>query len=527
MKILIPRIFVNLKKNKKAMKKFLLTFLCLGFVVMSCNKNDDNPVVEEVIEEPIVEVELDDEINDFVWSAMNSWYLWQDEVVELSDDRFASQNDYYDFLNGFATPVSLFRTLESPKDRFSVIVEDYDILFNSFSGVFKTNGIEFVLSRPPEGGNKVVGVVRYIINNSDASTKNVNRGDIFYAIDGVELFAETDADGNITSSNLDLLNPDTFTLNFADITENGLVPNDINIEFIKEEITENPIHISKVLEINGVKIGYLMYNSFTSNFDDELNTAFSDFKSAGVTELVLDLRYNLGGSVQSATRLSSMITGQFDGQLFAQEQWNAKWQSVFGTNNNFVSDIDGAPLNSLGLTSAYIIATDDSASSSELVINSLTPYIEVIHIGDVTRGKNEFSVTLVDNKTQEAVFTEGEQPSPIPFIVLGGQFNTVANANTNHRYALQPLVGTNVNADGFGEFTSGLQPDFLLEETLGNLGNLGEVGEPLLDLAIRQITGIGAKSLEFDVPENLKIHTISSSNRLKPFREITNYDLSY
>ncbi|WP_116769324.1 S41 family peptidase [Maribacter litoralis] len=512
------------------MKKFFLSLLCLGFIVISCNKNDDDPIIEDVVksteEEDIpVVIELENEINDFIWSAMNSWYLWQDEVVELSDDRFASQNDYYEFLNGFATPVSLFRTLESPKDRFSAIVDDYDILFNSFSGVFKTNGLEFVLTRPPEGGDKVVGVVRYVINNSDASTKDINRGDIFYAVNGTELFAQTDVDGNITSSNLDLLNPDTFTLNFADLTAEGVVPNDVNIELVKEEITENPILISKVLEVNGTKIGYLMYNSFTSNFDEQLNTAFSDLKSAGVTELVLDLRYNLGGSVQSATRLSSMITGQFDGELFAREQWNSKWQSVFGFENTFVSDIDGAPINSLGLNSVYIIATDDSASASELVINSLTPYIDVVHIGDVTRGKNEFSVTLVDNTTQQAIFAEGESPSPIPFIVLGGQFTTVEDSNPNHKYALQPLVGTNVNADGFGEFTNGLQPDFLLAESLGNLGQLGEQGEPLLDLAIEKITGVTGKSLHIDTPENLKIHTISSSNRLKPFREVSNYDI--
>lgn len=511
------------------MKKYYALLLCFVLSIISCNKNDDEPVGEENVTEGSQEVNeavaLENEINDFVWDSMNSWYLWQDEVLELGDDRFASTDDYYSFLNGFATPRGLFQTILSPKDRFSVIVDDYDRLFNSFAGVFKTNGMEFSLTRPPEGGNNVVGVVRYVINDSDAATKNVKRGDVFFAVNGTPLFAETDGEGNITSSNLDLLNPDIVTFNFATLEQSGLVPNGINIELVKQELTENPVHITNILEVNGSRIGYLMYNSFTSNFDDELNDAFAQLQSANVTELVLDLRYNLGGSVRSATRLASMITGQFNDQLFAREQWNSNWQNIFGSENNFVNSIDGTPINSLNLNALYVITTDDSASASELIINSLEPYIDVIQIGDVTRGKNEFSVTLVDNPVQ--VFRQEGQPDlPIPFIVLGGTFNTVEGANPNHKFALQPLVGTNVNADGFGEFTNGLQPDFLLEESFGNLGQLGEQGEPLLDLAIQQITGVTGKSTGFAVPESMKIKTISSSNRRKPYREISLYDIA-
>lgn len=506
------------------MKKYFILFLGLTLINTACKKNDDDPIVQEEEQEETFSVALENEINDFIWASMNSWYLWQDEVLELGNDRFADTDAYHTFLNEFATPRGLFQTIRSPKDRFSVIVDDYDILFNSFAGVFKTNGVEFTLTRPPEGGNKVVGVVRYVINGSDAAIKNIKRGDIFYAVNGIELVAETDGEGNITSSNLDLLNPDVFTLNFADLEESGLLPNDINIELVKQEITENPVHITSTLDVNGTKIGYLMYNSFTSNFDEELNVAFSQLKSENVTELILDLRYNLGGSVLSANRLASLVTGQFTGDIFSTTQWNSNWQAFFGSENTFVDAIDDTPLNSLNLNSVYIIATDDSASSSELVINSLKPYINVTHIGDVTRGKNEFSVTLVDNPEQ--IFTQSGRPDlALPFIVLNSSFNTLEGANPNHKYALQPLVGTNANAAGFGEFTNGLQPDFLLQESLGNLGQLGEQGEPLLDLAIEQITGISGKSKTILVPESMKIKTITSSNRIKPYREISLYDI--
>ena len=60
---------------------------------------------------------------------------------------------------------------------------------------------------------------------------------------------------------------------------------------------------------------------------------FGDFVSQNVTDLVLDLRYNSGGSINTATKLASMITGQFSGQLFAKQQWNAKAQAYFLANN--------------------------------------------------------------------------------------------------------------------------------------------------------------------------------------------------
>ncbi len=81
-----------------------------------------------------------------------------------------------------------------------------------------------------------------------------------------------------------------------------------NVELTKQEgLVENPVFIVKSFDINGQKIGYLMYNGFTNEFDEDLNNAFGTFKADGVTDLVLDLRYNPGGSVNSSRLLSSMI----------------------------------------------------------------------------------------------------------------------------------------------------------------------------------------------------------------------------
>lgn len=239
-----------------------------------------------------------------------------------------------------------------------------------------------------------------------------------------------------------------------------------------------------------------MYNGFTNEFDEDLNDAFGEFKSAGVTDLVLDLRYNPGGSVNSALLLSSMIYGTQTDQVFLKARYNQKLQSEFNDADlisYFADKTDNnTPINTLGLNKVYILATSSSASASELVINGLDPYLDVVHIGETTTGKNEFSVTFVDD------FDNGNIYSP----------NREDKINPDNQWAIQPLIGRNENANGFSDYTSGLVPDIFLEEDLSNLGVLGNSNEPLLAKAIAEITGTTAK-MDFNV--DLPVKIMSSS----------------
>jgi C-terminal processing protease CtpA/Prc len=243
-----------------------------------------------------------------------------------------------------------------------------------------------------------------------------------------------------------------------------------------ETLTENPILVSKTIEVEGEKIGYLFYNSFVSDFDDELNAAFAEFKSKNVGSLILDLRYNGGGSVRSATRLASMISGQFEGEIFAKQQWNDTYQNLFLDQdpdrlfNRFTDQIGGNPINSLELSNLYVIMASGTASASELVINGLNPYINVTTIGDESVGKSQASVTLYDS---EGFGKEG--------------------ANPEHKYAIQPLVYESVNSNDVGVPYSGLTPDVEIIEDIENLGVLGEISDPLLAAAIEAIKGMNKR----------------------------------
>ena len=258
------------------------------------------------------------EIQNFVWKGMNQYYLWQSDVPNLADDKFSNQTDLDSFLKANGTPENLFDNLLAPKsiDRFSWIVDDYVALEQSFQGTTKNDGVDFGLSYKPGSTTEIFGYVRYIIPGSDASTKAIKRGDMFTGVNGTQL----------TASNYQslLLNAESYTLNLADYNGTTIVSNGKSVALTKTTLNENPILINKVIETGGKKIGYLMYNGFFANYDTQLNEAFGSLKSQGITDLVLDLRYNGGGSVQTATRLASMITGQFNWKSFCKLKMESK-----------------------------------------------------------------------------------------------------------------------------------------------------------------------------------------------------------
>ena len=177
-----------------------------------------------------------------------------------------------------------------------------------------------------------------------------------------------------------------------------------------------------------------MYNQFVGvvesegkDYNSELNNVFSNFLSNGINDLVVDLRYNPGGRISTSINLASMITGQFNNQVFAKERWNSKLMNYWDENN------------------------------PESLLNRFT--------NKLSNNQSIFSLNL--NRV---------------FILM---------------YAMQPIVLKIGNVAGYTDFPDGLEPDILIKESLLNPGILGDINEPLLKIAIDQITG-DASSIDND-----------------------------
>lgn len=469
------------------MRLFVKLFLCSVFTLLifqSCEDIDDKPVPSEL------------EVKDFIWKGLNLYYLWQADQPKLADDLFATQRDLNGFLDGYETPEALFNDLKvAPSiDRFSVMFSDYRVLENALQGGFRTNGIEFSLRYKDDTQTDIFGYVRYILPNTSASDQGVTRGMIFYAVNNIPLTASNESVWRAA------FREDAYSLQFADYDGGNITPNGISVSFTKVQYTENPVYLTDVIEVEDKRIGYLMYNGFFSNFETQLNQAFAQLKAANVTHLVLDLRYNSGGSVDTATRLASMITGQFNGQVFARQVWNQKVMDFFNeTNpeqliNRFTTQIgNGNTINSLNLNKVYVLTTGITASASELIINSLKPYIDVVQIGTTTVGKNDGSITLYDSPT----------------------FGT-NNRNPNHRYAMQPLVLKIADKNGNGEYQDGIAPIESLRqsENVANLGILGDQNEPYLNTAINDILANGRIGNPYIESKDLQVENSKSMRQL-------------
>ncbi|SFZ92484.1 C-terminal processing protease CtpA/Prc, contains a PDZ domain [Flaviramulus basaltis] len=474
--------------------KALIVLFFISFLATSCfEDNDDNQISSS-------------QINDFVWKGMNAFYLYKDNIQKLSDDEFGintienryGTNDVYNnYLNSFFSPEDLFESLiyqPETVDRFSWIVDDYIALEQQFEGTTGTAGIEFSLFASPNSDTEGFGVIRLVLPNSPADNTNLKRGDIFYAIDGQRL----------TNNNLGtLLNQETYTLNLGFFNDKGTVettddsidPIDEDITLSKVQYTENPVFKTNVINVGGENVGYVMYNGFTDGSENELNTVFGELKSNNIQHLVLDLRYNPGGSVSTTAFLASMITGQFTGDIFEKLIFNSNFQSE-NTNYLFQNKLqNGNPINSLNLDKIYVLTTSRSASASEGLINGLYPYIEVIQIGTNTTGKTQASRTLYDSPNFQR---EGVNPS--------------------HTYAMQPLIATGVNKNNEEVPGTGLTPSlgFEYQEYPLNYGVLGDVNEPLLALALADIENSIGKFSAIKSKPKKSFKLLKDSNDFNP-----------
>ncbi len=369
-----------------------------------------------------------------LYSIMKDQYLWYDSIPEVNPGEYASLTALLDDI------------VLKPLDRWSDVMgtEDYQSFYKQ--GEYIGHGIGLV--DDPEG-NLWVG---FVYEGTIAEANGVSRGWQVLSINGIAISPGVELDTLLGDDEVGVEN----TFQFRDL-QGGTS----TMTLAKETVDIHSVLYSDVIDVAGEKAGYLVYQHFLISSEEELDGVFADFQEANVQEVIVDLRYNPGGQVDVARYLASLIAGE---------------SAIKGTFVKFVYNDKNSDRNQsllfqeleYTLTTTpervFSITTGRSASSSEALINGLSPYLDVYLVGDDTYGKPVGSVAVT--------FSDS---------------------------TLIPIMFKLYNRLDEGEFFDGLPADSYIEEDVTiAFGNPDEtmLKEVLQYISTEQWTGTAAKKSE-------------------------------
>jgi C-terminal peptidase prc len=297
--------------------------------------------------------------NLYVRDVLQDLYLWNEFLPSVNPSSYSSPEAYLEAVR--------YRPLDS---RFSYITSA--AASNAFYSDSQFVGYGFSTSQL---GDELR--VLQVFPDSPASEAGLARGDTILEIDGRSVASLIDS-GQIGSA---------FGPSEIGVTSEVLVRSLTGVER-RQQMTKRPVTIptvslTRAYEVEGRRVGYLFFRNFVRPSVAALDEAFAALNQAGVSELVLDLRYNGGGLVDVAVHLSSLIGGALTaGQPFATFTHNAR-NAFRNETLRFAEATPTAPT----LSRLIVITTRSSASASEGVINGLRPFMPVVLIGEATYGK--------------------------------------------------------------------------------------------------------------------------------------------
>ncbi|MFT3737353.1 MAG: S41 family peptidase [Breznakibacter sp.] len=416
-------------KSKRIFMKLSIpaAAIVLLIIPLGCKHDDDTS-------------ERTKEINRFIKETMDFVYLWNTDMPILDPNKQPDPKAFF------------YNLLNDTDDRWSYITDEYSSLAASLSGVEFSMGYSFELKL---FNNKVVGFVEYVEKDSPADKANIKRGDILYKIDGQEMNVD---------NYYDLLNKQSYTLTLGSIVSTSEIISSLpSIKLTAKILDINPIFKDTIYEIEGKKIGYLIYNSFVDKYKDQLTEVFERFKMENLTDLILDLRYNSGGSVSVAKYLASTIGPSYImGQTMFKSTYNASLTDFYlkeypNDTEIFEERFDTVQSN-LNLNRLIVLTTRNSASASEMIIYSLKPYMDVIQIGATTPGKYYASIVIPEPREEK-------------------------------EWAIMPLIMKTQNSNSTIDYTQGQVPLHIMADDYTH--ELGDMDENLLAKAISIITSSG------------------------------------
>ncbi|WP_163410231.1 S41 family peptidase [Flavobacterium ajazii] len=417
-----------MKRYSSSVKAF---FFVIGIFFISC-QSDDNPVSYEKASNQYTNI--------WMLEQMKKYYYWNEELPF--------------FTNLSLSPKDYFEKLLNTDDRFSYAVNPSDPE-TAPKSIRNTYGFDISFI---EYNGQAFGVVLFVLTDSPAERSGLKRGQFIKSINGTtvshqnfeNLYSELASSGN---AQLQLVEY-AATAGFSAIK---------NVEIIRSFTFSQPVKYNVLLSDNE-KVGYMEIPHFDVGLAATFLKVFKEFQKESVTKIIVDLRYNGGGDVSSAAALSIILAPNIKpDDLFIKFKGNKNGGLVNKTFKEAL-EMNESQVNFETLRTAhptiqevYILSGNHTASASEIIINNLKPYMNVIVIGDKTTGKDAAGFAIEDDRIAD-----------------------------KRGWVLYPVIYKLFNARNEGNYTSGINPNIELNELQEmEIFPLGDIREILLNKALK------------------------------------------
>lgn len=444
----------------------LMAVVMSGCIVCGCSSDNDDPQTAE--EEKRVTTNEIYFANRLAKDALSSVYLWNKEIAADLNKLNANTNQY---------PIETVKEIRYKEngteiDKWTMLTNDVKSLNSSMQGVSTTYGYEVMLGKFSNTGTYFF-LVEFVYADSPAEKAGIKRGDIIMQIDGKD----------ITDENyLDIYQTANITLGMGVYSEQGISRGG-NISLKAVNMYCNPILVNKIFEFNGKKVAYLAYSSFDVESAGRLADICRIYKQEGVSELILDLRYNGGGYVFTENVMASMLApaeAVNSKAVYQTEIWNDDYMqyykskgedlnTYFSTSHRITIDGKTTTLDTgnanIGLQKIYALISSGTASASESLLIGLMPYMDIVTIGKNSHGKYCTGIVATPDIFYETT------PDVIKNWGIYVMINRYADKNGDNPCMPHGLVPTqSVNDDPFDGFQLGDEQESMLRAALIKAG---------------------------------------------------------
>lgn len=432
----------------------------LGGVLLltSCSPDSELEDIEPENPESVIEGAYEDE-NRWVYAQMNRNYYWRDSMPDSVSCDYTTD------------PVTFFESLLYPKDRFS-----YCLRNNNYSGAPSVRDFGFEFQCYSDGVDSYLNVC-YVYSDA-LHKKGLHRGDWLRETTDVNIYEK----GYFTSTVF-------------------CVTDTLFLESFPGNESRNSVYLDSIYMLDGRKIGYMAYLEYDRVAD--LEPVIKRFYNEKIDELILDLRYNPGGYVNTCKYLcNSIIPEDAYGLIFQQCTYNSvlskeylrlygdsitKEYYVYPTNDS--PDVLGSRLYGLNLSRLFVLTSQYTASASEANIICCQPFMDVVVIGEQTIGKGVGSWTI---------------------------------SNRKYKYMLQPITMRYHNALMESTPDTGIVPMIEILDGYNTVKrDLGDLNEPLLAEAMAYISGKSRKHKGLSTPpmeQTIKLYKVGNPSFVDKFK---------